>query len=70
MAIYKAQGYEITQKSSKNEYKHAVIHTNFYGTVVGSFHTSLQVALTYANKINEMENFKYIDLVPVEKVGE
>jgi hypothetical protein len=69
MATYKAEGYEITQKSSKNEYKHAVIHTNFYGTIVASFHTSLQVALTYANKVNEDPDFKYIDLVPVEKVA-
>jgi hypothetical protein len=69
MAIYKAEGYEITQKSSKNEYKHAVIHTNFYGTVVGSFHTSLEVALTYAKKVNEDPDFKYIDLVAVEKVA-
>jgi hypothetical protein len=69
MATYKAVGYEITQKSVKNEYKHAVIHTNFYGTVVASFHTSLKVALTYANKVNEDSNFKYIDLVAVEKVA-
>jgi hypothetical protein len=69
MATYKAEGFEITQKSSKNEYKYAVIHTNFHGTVVGSFHTSLEVATKYANKINSDDAFTYIDLVPVEKVA-
>jgi hypothetical protein len=69
MAKYKAVGYDITQNSVRNDYKHAVIHTNFHGTVVGSFHTSLDVALAYAKKVNEMESFNYIDLVPVEKVG-
>jgi hypothetical protein len=70
MTTFKTKGHELTRKSDKKVFTHAVIYSNVSGhhdtEPAATFHVSMKLAETEAKRMSKCDWLQVLEIVEVE----